>query len=61
MWEIRFAIELAVLDKLAGLSQATDASYLSAFDAARGKVQSVAVRVYGQGKKTLHRLSISDF
>lgn len=59
--EVRFVLEAPALERLAGITRSADAEYDAAFDRCRDKIEAAAVRAYKKSRKSLIRLSTSDF
>ncbi len=61
MFEIPFFVDVAALPKLPKQKVSSDQAYLSAFDAARSTIQSVAREAYSNSRKASYFLTVSDF
>lgn len=61
MFEIRFSMDLATLEKVTGAPAAADDGSLNAFDDIRTKVETVAIKAYQRTRKPSYRLAASDF
>lgn len=59
--EIRFLMELPALERIAGIGKVSDNAYLTAFDQRRELIQTAAGRAYQRSRKSLIRLTASDF
>ena len=61
MFEVPFFVEASVLARAGRGAVQSETDFLTAFDAARGKILDVAREAYSHGRRTSYILTAADF